>query len=268
MSKNVNICFGFVCILCILILSGCRTHRDYMPPADIDEIRDVTEEDFILNDYPLDYGDRLKITVWPQRKYSRKVSVNLDGEIFYPPMGKMFVLGKTMDEFTLMIDQGLHRYLVDPLIDVRILRAPRRRIYIFGEVKRPGIYNYGMRYQRILSTIAKARGPRNTADLKHVVLIRDVKTNPTLTYLNLKDSFLGLNFKDNIIVLPGDFIYFPRTKLGDTQAFLRQASGFLRFAFWAERVVISGRPTGSVFVDLFGGEEVFDGEFTEEEIPE
>jgi polysaccharide export outer membrane protein len=232
-----------------------------MPPSDIDAVRDITEEDFIPDDYKLDYGDSLRITVWPQKKYSQKVTVNLEGEIFYPPMGQIFVLGKTMEEFTELIDQGLHRYLVDPLIDVRILRSPQRRIYIFGEVMKPGIYNYGIRYKRILPVIAKASGPKKTADLKHVVLIRDVQTNPTFSYLNLKDCLLGTSFKDNIIVLPDDFIYFPRTKLGSAEAFINHATNFIRFAFWAERVVTQGPRTGNVFIDLWGGEDIFQGSF-------
>ena len=82
MSKKVTLYFVFVCFLGILALSGCRTHRDFMPPSDIDSVRDLTEDDFMMDDYIIDYGDRLKITVWPQKNYSKKVRVNLDGEIF------------------------------------------------------------------------------------------------------------------------------------------------------------------------------------------
>jgi polysaccharide export outer membrane protein len=234
-----------------------------MPPTDVDAVRDLTEDDFIMDDYRLDYGDRLRISVWPQKRYSKKVTVNLDGEIFYPPMGKIFVLDKSMVEFKEIIEQGLHRYLIDPLIEVKILKSLGRRVYIFGQVKNPGIFNYGMRYKRMLPILAKAKGPRSTADLKHVLLIRDVQTNPTYTYLNLKDCFLGISFKDNVVVLPGDFIYIPRTKLGDAEAFVRHAALFVRFAFWAQRTVILGPRTGNVFIDLFGGEDIFQGGFEE-----
>jgi len=251
-----------VLFLCLFIVQGCHSHKDYMPESNIDEIRDLSEEDFEVNAYVLDYGDRFRISVWPQKKYSRKVTIDLQGEIFYPPMGRLFILGKTLDEFTEMIEEGLHRYLVNPVIKVKIVRSLTNRVYLFGQVKNPGIYSYGIRYKRILGVIAKAAGPQRDADLKHVVLIRDVLTNPTYTYLNLKDCYQGISFKDNVIVLPGDFIFFPRTKLGDSEAFIRHATMFVRFAWFAERTFISGPRVGNAFVDIFGPAD-FTGSFEE-----
>lgn len=91
--------------------------------------------------YRLGVGDQLLIEVFGEDDLTLSVLINESGEINYPFVGDIQVVGKTSDQIADLIDRGLRGdYLINP--EVRVTVAAYRAIFVTGEVKRPGSYAY------------------------------------------------------------------------------------------------------------------------------
>ena len=98
--------------------------------------------------------------------------VNNIGEIVFPMLGNISVIGKSTYEieqliYNLLLDNG---QLTGHTVKVRLLNA---RITIIGDVKRPGNYTYFENNINIFQAIGLAGGLEITADRKNVKIIRE-----------------------------------------------------------------------------------------------
>lgn len=113
--------------------------------------------------------------------------------------------GKTVTEFTRQLEASLAEYLVRPQVSVNILKLGTTRVYVLGEVKKPGLYELEKSH-RVLDALGKAEGFTEKAAKKKIFLIRKGAEEPVLININ---NFLKkirpepkLRFKRN-----GDCLY-------------------------------------------------------------
>lgn len=93
------------------------------------------------SNYKLGAGDTIRITVYNEADLSMEYLVSSSGQIEYPYLGKLKVLGQTADQLQQTISKGLaDDYLIDPKVSVNIVQY--RMIYVNGEVAKPGGYNF------------------------------------------------------------------------------------------------------------------------------
>src|SRR5437870_5484044 len=88
-------------------------------------------------------GDVIEVTVSPQRSFDRVVTVEPDGKISYPLLGRFPVAGLTVERLAHKIRERLNRDLVDPQVTVSVKEMNRRavgRVSLLGEVTKPGAY--------------------------------------------------------------------------------------------------------------------------------
>jgi polysaccharide biosynthesis/export protein len=121
--------------------------------------------------YRLGPGDKLDVNVLGAENLSGEYSVADNGTISTPLIGEVKAVGLTRTQ----LEQELARKLADgyvrnPRISVTIVEY--RPFYIYGEVNRPGKYNYsaGM---RVLSAVSVASGFTPRADTDYVVISRN-----------------------------------------------------------------------------------------------
>ena len=92
--------------------------------------------------YRVGQSDVLQIKVFDEPGLSNKFTVDSDGTITYPFLGRIPVRGKTLREVEEAITAGLRKdYLKNPQVTVEIDQFRSRSIYVIGEVKAPGKYN-------------------------------------------------------------------------------------------------------------------------------
>ncbi|MDR9828614.1 polysaccharide biosynthesis/export family protein [Vibrio sp. FNV 38] len=93
-------------------------------------------------DYRLGAGDRIQIVVYGEADLSfNELFITSTGQFEYPYLGRINAINKTTQELTEEITRQLKGdYLIDPKVMVSILSF--RKIYVNGEVKKPGGYEY------------------------------------------------------------------------------------------------------------------------------
>ena len=161
------------------------------------------------NDYIMCSGDQLQVVVYRHTDISSPLNstpyiVRPDGKVTFPLIGDIDVTGKTVTEFTRQLEASLAEYLVRPQVSVNILKLGTTRVYVLGEVKKPGLYELEKSH-RVLDALGKAEGFTEKAAKKKIFLIRKGAEEPVLVNINnfLKKSDQSQNY----VLNEGDCLY-------------------------------------------------------------
>ena len=161
------------------------------------------------NDYIMCPGDQLQVVVYGHTDISSPLNstpyiVRPDGKVTFPLIGDIDVTGKTVTEFTRQLEASLAEYLVRPQVSVNILKLGTTRVYVIGEVKKPGLYELEKSH-RVLDALGKAEGFTEKAAKKKIFLIRKGAEEPVLVNINnfLKKSDQSQNY----VLNEGDCLY-------------------------------------------------------------
>ena len=90
--------------------------------------------------YILGPGDGLQIELLDLPELSGRFSIGPDGTLYLPRLRALYVEGLTIEELRGFLTQQFKSYVRDPQVYVRPVVYRPIRIYVGGEVKRPGYY--------------------------------------------------------------------------------------------------------------------------------
>ncbi len=134
---------------------------------------------------------------------ARTYTVDVDGFIYFPVIGKVNLTGLTLDEAMEKMRAILTSYFDQP--NVRIKFA-FKKISVLGEVNLPGYYTFSKDQITILEAIAMARDLTIHGDRREVLLIRNDENNKALKYeIDLTDDNMVFNYC--YYLESGDVIY-------------------------------------------------------------
>lgn len=155
--------------------------------------------------YTLNPGDTIEIFVLGDTDLSRSVTIKPDGMIALPLVGEIKASGRTTSQLAAQLVNLYQKYLKAPSITVTV-REFGGRIYILGQVSRPGEYQLRSG-GGIFELLASAGGPTNRADLAKATIIRD---KSEAIQLNLIEA-LSKNTSPDVKLKPGDVLFLPET---------------------------------------------------------
>lgn len=92
--------------------------------------------------YKLGPGDILQISVFGVADFTRRVTVNIDGNISVPFLGELHGEGRTIGDLRVALTDGLRKDGRIQSADVSVEMVELRPFYISGDVSRPGAVPY------------------------------------------------------------------------------------------------------------------------------
>lgn len=165
-------------------------------------------------EYYMRPGDELNIVVTQQQDLGNSSTnqspfvVRPDGNVSFPLVGEIHAEGMTVSQFTDVLQQGLSRYIVDPDVSVNISKLGRVRVYVFGEVKKPGAVELEKGHT-VIDAIGAAQGfTRDTAKKKIFLIHQDQPKS--LIPINLNNMLKTGDMSQNITLREGDILYLTK----------------------------------------------------------
>lgn len=186
---------------------------------------DLDIEEGELEDYQIDIGDILEISVWQIEELQREVVVRPDGKISFPLIGDVSAEGRTIQELTDDIVEKIKLYIKTPQVSVNILEFGGKTAVVLGEVDTEGLIRFN-RPTTVIDAIGLAGGFADTSNMDKVFVIRNLQRDePTVILVNTNSILKRANLKENILVHSGDIIYIPRAMIADFKFFMDNVFG-------------------------------------------
>jgi polysaccharide export outer membrane protein len=159
-------------------------------------------------DYLLNPGDQLEISVWRDEALQRQVLVLPDGTISFPLVGVLPAAGKTAAELQQTIIKRLRKYIPEAEVTVSVLQPAGYRIYVIGKVTNPGAYQLSGPID-ILQALSLAGGLDRFATKDKIKVLRRSGGIQKAIRFNYDEVLEGKNLESNIILLRGDTVIVP-----------------------------------------------------------
>jgi polysaccharide biosynthesis/export protein len=158
--------------------------------------------------YVIGPQDVLDVSVWKEPELTRTVPVRPDGKISLPLLNDVQAAGLTPSQLTSQITVSLGKYMNSPQVTVIVTAVSSQRIYILGEVTRPGAYTMipGM---TILQAISNGGGLTQFANRKRIYVMRTENGKTQKYFFNYKDVLEGKRPDEDVTLRPGDTIVVP-----------------------------------------------------------
>jgi polysaccharide export outer membrane protein len=207
-------------LLVLLFFASCKTQNL------LESKTNITDKSAFLYDanyqYKIRKDDKISISVWGEddlsvgsvygiynsnEVYGKWLLVDIDGKIEIPKLGPTIVINKTIPELKEEIRTGLKKWLVNPIIDIKVLN---KEITVMGEVRNPNTIQIDKDQVNLLEMISRTGGFDFYANLKLIKVLRQQGENVIVTNLDLTTDRDILN--TNIQLRPGDVVIVPSKK--------------------------------------------------------
>jgi len=156
-------------------------------------------------DYVLGPGDSINISLWGGLAQQFTRVVDREGRVTLPEAGPVIVAGFTLEQAQKMIQEALVTQFRDAKVEVSVSRLRTVRIYVVGDVQRPGAYDVSS-LSTPLNALYAAGGPTAIGSLR---TIRHYRGKQLIRDVDLYDFLLHGIRTDSERLEPGDTILVP-----------------------------------------------------------
>ncbi len=169
--------------------------------------------------YTLSAGDKIRVRFTPQSEMTALFVVRPDGMVSFDLIGEIPVVGLTPLELGETLEELYAVYLRSPSINVSVEEFASQRIYVLGEVVRPGMYPL-INTTTLTQVIGQAGGWRGTARMEDVMIIRKGEDQMPFAFrVNVKDMLKNDEMHSDIAIRNLDIVYVPKGKLASAADF-------------------------------------------------
>jgi protein involved in polysaccharide export with SLBB domain len=156
-------------------------------------------------DYVLGPGDNLIVNMWGGQSARLNRTVDRQGEIALPEAGTVAVSGITITQAQDAIQKALGTQFQDEHVELSLGRVRTIRIYVVGDVQRPGAYDVSS-LSTVVNALYAARGPTNHGSLR---ILKQYRANQLVQEIDLYDFLLHGVRSDMQRLIAGDTILVP-----------------------------------------------------------
>jgi polysaccharide export outer membrane protein len=178
------------------------------------EIREVAEEfAFERTEYLIGPGDVIQVIVWDHPELTIPAGsfrdaetsgqqVGEDGYMYYPYVGMIKAEGMNVAALRDVLTDRLSRYIQDPQLDVRVIGFRSQRVYVVGEVNKPGVLPLNDLPMTIADAISLSGGLTESAWKSGVNVSRDGKVYE----IDLRALYDFADSSQNLMLKHGDIV--------------------------------------------------------------
>lgn len=197
--------------------------------------------------YKVGSGDILQVTVWEHPELLNLgqdglpaigFMIDSQGKIFYPYVGRIHILGKTVFDIRDQLSEALSKYIENPQLDVTVTDYSAHKIYLTGEVANVGPLIMQGQAITLLDAITQAGGVSQNADMDDIVVVR----NGQRRHIDLFAMLHYGDMRENIILHSNDQIHV---------AFKKPKFAFVMGQV-DNRVTITISPDGTTLAEALG----------------
>ena len=178
--------------------------------AAITNVSLATAEDArpVQQEYRVNAGDRLEISVWREPDLQREVLVRPDGRMSFPLAGEVQAAGRTVAQIREDLEGRLTRYIPDLVLTVTVTDVSGNRIYVVGQVARPGSFVMNPDLD-VMQALSLAGGTTPFASLKDIRILRRQGDRRSAIPFDFTDVSRGRGLEQNIVLRSGDVVVVP-----------------------------------------------------------
>ena len=179
-------------------------------------------------EYRLRQGDELMIDVVQQVDLgaNKTFTIRPDGYVSIPMAD-----GMTVEEFTRNVSNALSTYIINPDVSVNVTKLGGVRVYVFGEINKPGAYTL-TKSSTVIDAIGAAGSFNWDTAKKKIFLIH--QNDPTKPIeINLNNMLKTGDMSQNYVMREGDILYLTKNS---KISFSRDIAPILTGAYMVSRI--------------------------------
>ena len=200
----------------ILLLTGCAKKEEFIlfQTAQTNEKNSKQNKEKTPEiSYKIAPRDKLDIQVFNYSELTTKINVDSDptdrattvasdGTVTMPLLGRVKISELTKEEASLMLQERYREFLKQPEVKIEILN---QRIYVIGEVNKPGVVPLVEESISLIEAIAQAGDINIYGERRSIKIIRGDHCNPTISSVDLT-KLASLQTND-LMLTPGNVVY-------------------------------------------------------------
>lgn len=168
-----------------------------------------------LEEFNVKVAELKKAITTAARGQSKIAPVSPDGRISFPLIGGMQVQGFTVAQVEKTINESYAKQVRNLNITLILLEIHYPKLYVFGEVERPGAYDIAS-VPNVLNALTLSGGFKKSGELEEIAIFRNEGLERPIAFkVDIKTALRTGVALTNIKLKPGDIIYVPRTRIDE-----------------------------------------------------
>lgn len=173
-----------------------------------------------LEENYLTIGDQVQIADIAHPELSLGTTVDIDGTILLPEVGRIHVAGYTRSDLEAVLAERYSPYYETPTEIVVDITTSSKVFWVLGEVRNGGEFEF-LGNETVIDALVDAKPNRDSANLGRIMLIRADPQDPLRLPVNYWDITRG-DTTTNYTLEENDIIWVPPTVLAEFGYFFRQ----------------------------------------------
>jgi protein involved in polysaccharide export with SLBB domain len=172
--------------------------------------------------YRIRAGDELAVKLFYHPSLNEQITVRPDGRISLQLVGEVVAAGETAEKLSEQLKARYSESLESPEVSVIVKTFAGERVFVAGEVVRPGEQALVGR-TTVLQAIAQCQGFKDSARLTQVLIIRrNPDFSPSVMQVNLQKVVHGKDLANDVLLAPYDVVFVPRSTIANVNKFVRE----------------------------------------------
>ncbi len=219
-------------ILCGAALTGCdstggsgHASGPNKPPFIFEASPIDAEDGDVLESTPKDYtfssGDTIDVKFFYTPDLNETQDVRPDGKIALQIIGEVTAAGRTPAQLRWLLEKLYTSHQKDPEISVIVRSFSNQRVYVGGQVMRPGTIEISDRITALEAIMQAGGVDFKEAQVKNVVIIRHYNGTRYGYMLNMEPILAGKESRPFFLEAK-DIVYVPRTEIAKINQWIDQ----------------------------------------------